>query len=413
MFGLVDCNNFYVSCERVFRPEWRKVPIAVLSNNDGCIVARSEEVKKLGYPMGVPYFKVKNQLARDGVIICSSNYALYGDLSQRVMTCLEDMTPKVETYSIDEAFLDLHGIDDLNNFSNKIVQTVKQWTSIPVSIGVAPTKTLAKIANRLSKKSPELAGVCVMNSTFPLNQVAVEDVWGIGRALSKKLRLMGIGTAQDIADMDVRMVRGKFGVTMERTVMELRGEAVIALDDELPDPKQIIVSRQFNCQVTHKQYLEQAVATYASKAAEKARKKKVYARVVQVFVQASHFAKGPLYINTASKTLLDARNDDLTLVKAAVKCLDAIWKDGYEYKKAGIFLTDLSSSKHRAIPIFGKADDGLNDELMCAMDKMNKRYGHGTLRLATTGIERPWSMKREFISPNYTTRWEDLPTAQA
>ncbi len=217
MFGLVDCNDFYASCERVFRPECRKVPVAVLSNNDGCIIARFNEVKDLGYKLGASYFKVRKQLARDGVIVRSSNHALYGNLSQRVMDCLEHLTPKVEVCSIDEAFLDLHGIRDLQNHGQEIAQTVKKWTSIPVSIGIAPTKTLTKIANRLGKTKPELNGVFVMQPPYPLDQIAVENVWGIGRRLAQRLRLMGIGIAQDLAHMDCMTARKTFSVVLERT----------------------------------------------------------------------------------------------------------------------------------------------------------------------------------------------------
>ena len=413
MFALVDCNNFYASCERVFRPDWRKVPIAVLSNNDACLIARSDEVKELGYKLGDSYFKLRKQLQRDGVIVRSSNYALYGDLSQRVMECLEDLAPKVEVYSIDEAFLDLHGIQDLPSFGQKIAQTVRQWTSIPVSVGVAPTKTLAKLANHLGKKSSGSNNVHIMEPPYPLDQIAIENVWGVGRRLALRLRLMGIGTAQDLADLDCMTARKKFSVVLERTVRELRGESCIEIEELPPDPQHLMVSRGFKGKVTTKHQLQEAVATYASRVAEKARAKGVYAGTVQLFIRTSPFSKGPRYVNNASWTFLAPCNDNLSLVKAATKCLDVIWKDGYAYQKAGVLLTDLSTEQQRTTPLLEKAPPETTGELMRLLDRMNQRYGSETVRIASSGFERPWLMSREFLSPSYTTRWKDLPTVRA
>ncbi len=413
MFALVDCNNFYASCERVFRPEWRKVPIAVLSNNDGCIIARSDEVKDLGYKLGDSYFKVKNKLAQDGVIVRSSNYALYGDLSQRVMTCLEDLAPGVEVYSIDEAFLDLQGIRDLENFGGKIARTVRKWTAIPVSIGIAPTKTLAKLANRLGKKMPETENVFVMNSPYPLDQVPIEDIWGIRKRLALRLRLMGIGTAQDLANLDCMVARKSFSIVLERTVRELRGESCIPIQEVPPVAQHLMVSRSFKGRVTTKNHLREAVATYATRVAEKARAKDVYAGAIQVSIQTSPFSKGPRYVNNASWTFLDPCNDNLSLVKAATTCLDAIWKDGYAYQKAGVLLTDLSTAEKKPTSLFGKTSRKSTQELMRVVDQMNQRYGRETIRVASSGIERPWMMARDFLSPSYTTRWEDIPTVRA
>ena len=411
MLALVDCNNFYANCERVFRPEWRQVPIAVLSNNDGCLVARSDEVKDLGYKLGDNYFQVRKQLARDGVIVRSSNYALYGDMSQRVMECLEGMVPKIEIYSIDEAFVDLHGMHDLQVYCHKIVQTVKQWTSIPVSVGVGPTKTLAKLANRLSKNA---GNVFIMQQPpFPLEQVAIEDVWGIGRRLSLRLRLRGIGTAQDLADLDPMAARSMVGITLERTVRELRGESCMSIEEAPPPAQHLMVSRGFKGRVTTRNHLQEAVATYASRVAEKARAKEVYARTLQLFIRTGPFAKGPRYVNNASWTFLEPRNDNLSLVKAATTCLDAIWKDGYEYQKAGVMLTDLTTAKLKPTPLFEKASGASTQELMRVIDCLNQRYGRETVRVASSGIKRPWMMAREFLSPCYTTRWEDIPTVRA
>ncbi|MCY3675655.1 MAG: translesion error-prone DNA polymerase V subunit UmuC [Paracoccaceae bacterium] len=413
MFALVDCNNFYASCERVFRPEWRKVPIAVLSNNDACLIARSDEVKELGYKLGDSYFKLRKQLQRDGVIVRSSNYALYGDLSQRVMECLEDLVPRVEVCSIDEAFLDLHGIQDLPAFGQKIARTVKRWTSIPVSVGIAPTKTLAKLANHLGKKSTGSNNVHIMEPPYLLDQIAIENVWGVGRRLSLRLRLVGIGTAQDLADLDCMIARKKFSVVLERTVRELRGESCIEIEELSPDPLHLMVSRGFKGRVTTKHQLREAVATYTSRVAEKARAKGVYAGTIQLFIRTSPFSKGPRYVNNASWTFRDPRNDNLSLVKAATRCLDTIWKEGYAYQKAGVLLTDLSTEQQRIIPLFEKAPRKATGELMRVVDRMNQRYGSETIRIASSGTERPWMMSREFLSPSYTTRWKDIPTVRA
>ncbi len=413
MFGFVDCNNFYASCERAFRPDWRHLPVVVLSNNDGCIVARSDEVKKLGYQLGASYFKVRDQLDRDGVVVRSSNYALYGDLSQRVMECLESLAPTVEVYSIDEAFLDVRGVRDLEAYGHEVVRTVKQWTSIPVSVGIAPTKTLAKIANRQGKKLSEAGNVFVMTPSFCLKQEAVEGVWGVGRRLARRLRLMGIGTAQDLADLDYTIARKKFGVTLERTVRELRGESCLPMEEILPDAQHLMVSRGFKGRITSKHHLEEAVATYASQVAEKARVRGVYAAAIHVFIRTSPFNKGAHYVNNASRTFLDPCNDSLTLVKAAMACLDAIWKDGYFYQKAGVLLTDLSNERQRPSPLLERNLNESIAELMQALDRINQRYGRETLRVATSGTKRPWMMAREFLSPSYTTRWEDIPGARA
>ena len=410
MFALVDCNNFYASCERVFRPDWQERPIAVLSNNDGCIVARSREVKEMGYGMGAPFFKIRKKLARDGVIVRSSNYALYGDLSQRVMACLEELAPQIEIYSIDEAFLDVRGIRDTETFGHDIVRTVRQWTAIPVSVGIAPTKTLAKIANRIGKGKD--SPVHVLEPPWPLDDIPVEKVWGIGRRWSRRLREMGIGTAADLAKLDVRTARGEFNVVLERTVRELRGESCLALEEAPPLAQHIMVSRGFSQRVENREHLREAVATYATRVAEKARDKGVHARTLQVFIRTSPHEKGPRYANSTTWTFADPAQDTLSIVKAAGACLDILWKEGYAYQKAGVMLTDLIASDNKPMPLFDRSSEE-KSELMPVMDRLNRRYGRETLRVASSGFERPWSMARQFLSPCYTTRWNDLPVARA
>lgn len=410
MFALVDCNNFYASCERVFRPDWRNKPIAVLSNNDGCIVARSREVRELGYGMGDAYFKVRKKLSMDGVIVRSSNYALYGDLSQRVMACLEELAPNMEIYSIDEAFLDVRGIRDPGAFGQEIVSTVLQWTAIPVSVGIGPTKTLAKIASRIGKGND--SSVHVLEPPWPLADIPVEKVWGIGRRWSKRLRAMGMGTAADLARLDVRTARLEFNVILERTVRELRGESCLPLEDAPPPARHIMVSRGFSQRVENRDQLREAVATYATRVAEKAREKGVHARTLQVFIRTSPHEKGPRYANSTTWTFADPAQDTLSIVKAAGACLNALWKDGYAYQKAGVMLTDLIATDNKPTPLLDRTADGYRD-LMPVMDRLNRRYGMETVRVASSGFERPWSMARQFLSPCYTTRWNDLPVAKS
>ncbi|MDE2759218.1 MAG: DUF4113 domain-containing protein [Paracoccaceae bacterium] len=357
------------------------------------------------------YFKIRKKLARDGVIVRSSNYALYGDLSQRVMSCLEELAPKLEIYSIDEAFLDVYGMRDPDAFGHRIVKTVKQWTAILVSVGIAPTKTLAKIANRISKGNDSPVHV-LEKPPWPLDDITVEKVWGIGRRWAKRLRAKGIGTAGDLANLDVRMARGEFNVVLERTVRELRGESFLPLEDAPPPAQHIMVSCGFSQRVVDRQYLHEAVATYATRVAEKARDKGVHARTLQVFIRTSPHEKGPRYSNLTTWTFADPAQDTLSIVKAATNCLDKLWKPNYAYQKAGVMLIDLVSADHKPTPLFDRINPA-SEKLMEVIDRLNRHHGRETVRVASSGYVRPWSMARQFLSPCYTTRWDDLPVARA
>ncbi len=410
MLALVDCNNFYASCERVFRPDLRGKPIVVLSNNDGCLIARSAEAKALGYKMGEAFFQAYRRLDRDKVFVFSSNYALYGDMSARVMRCLEQFTPLVDVYSIDEAFLDLSGFDNLDTHSWNIKRSIEQWTGIPVSVGVAPTKTLAKLANRIAKKWPGKDGVFVLEGPDEqyLRKIEVGDVWGIGRQLSKQLVSLGVDTALDLAQLDPRLVRQKFSVVVERTVRELQGIPCIEFDEAPPHPQNIMVSRGFKNRVREKRQLHEAVALYASRAGEKARGKNVFATSITVFLRTSPFAPGPKYSNSATITYPEAVNDTPALIKAATQALDMIFRSGLDYQKADIMLTGLVYENERQTSLFTTPDTSKKEGLMAVMDKLNNLYGSETLRMASSGTNRPWWMARERLSPSYTTRWSDL-----
>ena len=409
MLALVDCNNFYASCERAFRPDLRGKPVVVLSNNDGCIIARSQEAKDLGYKMGDAFFKVKRRLQGDGVAVMSSQYALYGDMSHRVMSSLHEFTPRVDVYSIDEAFLDLSGFNDLPSYARQIKQSIEQWTGIPVSIGIAPTKTLAKVANRIAKKTPSLGGVLMLEPPYPLDDVEAGDIWGIGRRISKRLSQMGIDTVGQLARSDPRHIRKTFSVVVERTVRELQGLSCIAFDEAPPHPQNIMVSRGFKGRVRSLQHLSEAVAFYASRAAEKARGKQVFASQLTIFIQTSPFSDGPRYANSAAVSFEVPVNDNARLVKAARYGLRQIFKPGFEYQKAGIMLTGLVYETARQSTLFSHDDDSRQNNLTATLDRINARFGRETVRLASSGFDRPWWMARERLSPCYTTRWRDIP----
>lgn len=411
MYALVDCNNFYASCERVFRPDLAGIPIVVLSNNDGCVIARSDEAKLLGIEMGAAYFEIERELRRLGIRVFSSNYALYGDLSQRVTASLREFAPEIEVYSIDEAFLNLRGFTDLPARALAIKAGVQQWTGIPVSVGIAPTKTLAKIANRVGKRWPGQNGTFVLPGPDPdiLAHIKAGDIWGIGRRLTRHLDGMGVKTALDLARMDARLARMKFSVVVERVVRELQGIPCIPFDEAPPHPQHIIVSRGFKGRVRAKAHLSEALVLYASRAGEKARQKGVYAAALTAFIHTSPFTTGPKYENSRTIVFNEPRNDTGTLAKAAIAALDGIYRPGFEYQKAGIMLTGLVYAHERQPSLFGGTQSAQTEHLMKVIDGLNRRFGRETVRVAASGTSRPWWMARERLSPCYTTRWADLP----
>lgn len=417
VFALVDCNNFYASCEKLFRPDLKDTPVVVLSNNDGCVVARSREAKLLGIKMGVPVFQIKAEMQRHGILAFSSNYALYADLSSRVMRTLEEMAPRVEVYSIDEAFLDLTGIESaisLVEFGQQVRERIGHWIGITVCVGIAPTKTLAKLANHAAKKYPATQGV--VDLTNPDRQrrllalVPVDDVWGVGRRLSKRLNALGITTALDLANASPRAIRDQFSVVLERTVRELNGESCIELEEIPPTKKQIVCSRSFGVKVTHFELLREAVCEYATRATEKLRKEQQQAKVMTVFIRTSPFKDNePQYSNSASGELLIPSCDTRDFIELANHLLKRIWKDGFRYAKAGVMLSDFYDPGMFQPGLFDDVSTRSNSQqLMSVLDTINQS-GAGKVFFAGQGTKKDWSMKREHLSPAYTTHWDQLP----
>ena len=411
--ALVDVNNFYASCERLFDPRLEGRPVVVLSNNDGCIIARSQEAKDLGIPMGAAMHMVKDALKRQRVQVYSSNYALYGDMSARVVSVLKRFTPYLEVYSIDESFLDLTGFTDPAAYSHDIRDTVLGWTGLPVSVGVGVTKTLAKIANRVAKKNPNLGGVFVMpdDPDKVLRPIKTKDVWGIGSRLAARLEAFGIVTALDLKRADPKFIRARFSVVVERTVLELRGTPCLALEMTVPAQKGIMVSRGFGQRVMNYGHIQAAVATYASRAAEKLRRQGLAANKLTVSLRTSPFdTTQERYANAASFVFPEATIDTAEMIRAAQGCLKTIHKPGLAYQKTGVFLDALEDARlaQRSLFPMPGVDRARTRALMRAMDRLNSAWGRDTVRFAATGAERPWAMKQGHKSPCYTTRWREI-----
>mgnify|MGYP000589739675 FL=1 len=417
MFALCDVNSFYASCETVFRPDLKGRPVVVLSNNDGCVIARSAEAKPF-VKMGEPYFKQKEMFRRHGIIAFSSNYELYADMSNRVMTTLEELSPQCEIYSIDEAFCDLTGVRncrDLTDFGREIRETVLRRTHLTVGVGIAQTKTLAKLANHAAKQWQRQTGGVVDLSNIERQRklmalLPVDEVWGVGRRISKKLESMVIDTVLKLADTDIRFIRKQFNVVLERTVRELRGEPCLGLEEFAPVKQEIVCSRSFGGRITEYHEMRQAICSYASRAAEKLRGEHQYCRFISAFVKTSPFALNePYYGNSASVKLLTPSQDSRDIITAATKCLDAIWKDGHRYQKAGVMLGDFYSQGVAQLNLFDELAPRQNSaRLMQVLDQLNAKNGRGALYFAGQGIQQQWQMKREMLSPRYTTRYGDL-----
>jgi len=419
MFGLIDCNNFYASCERLFRPDLARRPVVVLSNNDGCIIARSNEAKALGIGMGTPYFKQEPLIRKHDVAVFSSNYPLYGDISQRVMDVLMRLEPDVEVYSIDEAFirLPMGKHHDLKNWARFLKATVQKHTGIPVSIGLAPTKTLAKIANRFAKKNPSAAGIFVITEGQPLDSllatVDIGDIWGIGRRHSARLKKQAIHTALELKNCPDAWLRKQLTVTGLRTAMELRGIPCISLEKTLPARKSICTSRSFGQPVHTLGDLQEAVATYASQAAYKLRRGGLRTTVVDVFIRTNSFKKDePQYCSRRTFTLPAPSSHTATLIKVALASLEAIYRPGYRYQKAGVLLNGLVPESREQLRLF-QAPTPRAASLMKAVDDINKRWGRDTICSAAAGLSREWHFRQMKKSPAYTTRWSELPIAKA
>jgi DNA polymerase V len=412
--ALVDCNNFYASCERVFQPALRGKPVVVLSNNDGCVIARSNEAKAIGIKMGEPWHLCRTRTDTQGVIVRSSNYTLYGDMSARVMQTLTGFTPDLEIYSIDEAFLDLTGFENrLETHARTLRQTVLQWTGIPVSVGIAPTKTLAKLANRQAKKDQASGGVAILLTqdaqTAALARIELTDLWGIAGRLAARLQALGIKTPLDLRNADPQFMRERFSVVMERMTLELRWTPCVTLEDAPPDKKSIMASRSFGRMVTAKRELEEAVSTHASRAAAKMRRQSLATARLVVFIQTNKFRpQDKQHFAEQTINLPVATADSGRLTSAALRGLDAIYRPGHSYKKAGVMLLDLVPAAQVQGSLFDQPDSPRSAARMLAIDTLNKRFGRDTVTLAASGRKRGWKLRSDFISPRYTTSWDEL-----
>jgi DNA polymerase V len=413
MVALVDCNNFYASCERLFNPGLEGKPVVVLSNNDGCAVARSQEAKDLGVKMGQPAFQLRELIQNNNITVFSSNYTLYGDMSNRVMDGLREFTPNLEVYSIDEAFLDLSRMPyDLEEYGSRIRRTIKKNTGIPVSVGIAPTKTLAKLANHIAKKHPQhkAKGFFILdasNREKVLQKFPIAEIWGIGRKHAERIYKQGVNTAFDFTQLPKQWVKEHMSVVGLRLHRELLGQKCLALELVQPAKKGICTSRSFSKIVTTLGELQEAVSTHASRCAEKLRRQQSCANQLTVFINTSRFNEAlKLYSNSITLTLPEASNSTMKLVQYALQALRIIYRSGYEYKKAGVFVSGIVPDHQVQQNLFEPA---VNDNLlMKTMDKLNARFGNGTVQIASAGTNKQWKLKREMLSPCYTTSLRDI-----
>ena len=415
--ALVDCNSFYVSCERLFNPRIRRKPVVVLSNNDGCIISRSNEAKALGIKMGEPYFKAKDIIVKNKVEVFSSNYSLYGDLSRRVMRTLKRFNSEIEVYSIDEAFLDLSNFLDseVEKVGKEIRETVLQWTGIPTSIGIAKTKTLSKIANHIAKKkqSGVTSLIGIENLDPILEKIEINDVWGVGRQLTKFYQKNGIYNAKQLKNKSNTWIKKSSNVLGSRTAMELRGIPCINLETTQTKRKSCVVSRSFGKRIEKFQELKEAVANYCLNASEKIRSESLVAKAITVFVRTSPFQRNfGYYSNAKTVDFPIATNNSIETVKTAIDILEKIFKNGYQYQKAGIMLTGLRNDDGRK-NLFSSEKDEKIDSLMRSIDNTNYRYGRSTLSLASAGVQKKWNMRRQYSSKIDTADFYCLPTIRA
>jgi DNA polymerase V len=414
MFGLIDCNNFYASCERVFNPSLNRRPVVVLSNNDGCVIARSAEAKALGIPMGEPAYKLKALIEANQVVVFSSNYVLYGDMSHRVMTTVAQFAPDMEIYSIDEAFLLFDGFENINlkEYGEKIVRTTTRNTGIPVSLGIAPTKTLAKLANKFAKKYKDYRGVCVIDTDEKrekaLKLTAVGDVWGIGRQYAKKLEYYSIHTAWDFTQRSKSWVRHTMGVVGERTWLELKGTPCVEMD-KTTTKKSICTSRSFGERLTELSPISEAVSNFAASCAEKLRKQHSLASVIMVFIQTNPNATNlPQHCKQVVLQLPVPTNDTTELINFALRGLNAIFAEGFQFKKAGVIVSEIVQERPLQGDLFDTRNRDKFSRIMTVMDSLNASYGKQKVKIAAQGFDRKWRLKNEKLSPCYSTKLEDV-----
>lgn len=416
MYALVDCNSFYASCERLFRPDLADAPIVVLSNNDGCVIARTREAKALGIPMGAPFHQLRDLIRQQQVVVFSSNYPLYADISNRVMQVLAESAPALEVYSIDEAFLDVSflGSREARELWGRALRArVRQWTGIPVGVGIGPTKTLAKLANHAAKTWPGTGGVVDLSD--PLRQrklmqrVPVGEVWGVGRRLSKRLELLDIKTALHLAQADPKHIQRHFSVMLERTVRELRGDACFGLEDGPATKQHIVCSRSFGERIHTLPPLREAISTFASRAAEKLRQQDSLAGMLQVFARTGMFNPNEAhYSRSIAIALPRPTADSRVLVSAAHGALEQLYRPGYAYAKAGVMLMQLAPARGQQDDLFAPPARRGSEQLMRTLDRINARQGRDTVFLASNGVNPGWAMKQEMRSPAYTTQWSAL-----
>ncbi len=416
--ALVDVNNFYVSCERVFNPDLKNKPVVVLSNNDGCAVARSNEVKALGIGMGAPWFKFKDLARQHGIVAYSSNYALYADMSNRVMSIIRQFSPDQEIYSIDESFLDLTSFQgrDLVEYAQQMRIRILRWVGLPVCVGIGATKTLAKLANHTAKKRPGFNGVCNFNTmqSTQLEQLfkdtSISEIWGIGKKLAPKLEALGFKSVYDLQQADPETLRQKFSVVMEKTIRELNGTVCIELEEVTPPKKQIVSSRSFGSPVQDINSLSESISLYTTRAAKKLRKQSSFAGSICVFIRTSRFKLDqPFYSNGFTITLPTPTDDTRKLANAALWGLRQIYKPGLNYAKAGVMLSELVPAESCQSDLFNAiSSPSKSIKLMQTLDAVNKKMGKESLKLASEGSSKPWKMRQENKSPAYTTNWNEL-----
>jgi len=424
LFALVDVNNFYVSCERVFQPKLEGLPMVVLSNNDGCAVARSAEVKALGIKTGTPWFQMEEIAKKHGIQAYSSNYTLYGDMSNRVVQVLRTFTPNLEVYSIDESFLRIETLLKSYSSPGDLGQTIKEkikvTTGLPVCVGMGESKTLAKLANYLAKKHSQFSGVCDI-STMPkeelyqwMTETPVGEVWGIGRQIAKRLQAMKIQTVFDLLQASPQLMRQQFGVVMERLCYELRGVSCLQLEEVAPAKQQIVSSRSFGQLVTSLTALTESVATHTARGAEKLRGQHSVTGALTIFIQTNPFKQNePQHHQSISVPLSDPTDNTLTLTTAAIAGLKQIYQSGFRYKKAGVIFSLLADKPTVQQSLFDDIEvKGKSAGLMKALDSINSRFGNAVIRSAATGTTQAWQMRSDKRSPNYTTRWDELPVAR-
>lgn len=419
--ALIDVNNFYVSCERSFNPALKSNPVIVLSNNDGCVISRSNEAKALGIKMGEPWFKCQDLVNKHKIKGLSSNYALYADMSNRVMTILSDFSPHQEVYSIDECFLDLTGFEKKNlvEYGQQMRSRILKWTGLPVCVGIGASKTLAKLANHIAKKQTQFNGVCNLNQLPEdalnrlFSELDVGEVWGVGRKLAIKLKALGIHTVMDLKQANSEYLRQQFSVVMEKTVRELNGTVCIELEEIVPPRKQILSSRSFGHPVRDFNSLAESISLYMSRAAEKLRSQHALANIVQVYIRTSPFKLDEAQYGNGMTIPLPAPTDDTRqLVKVAIWALKRLYKPHFNYAKAGVCLSDIIPRASAQFDLFAsEQSNSRSTRLMSAMDCINAKMGRESIKLASEGFARPWKMKQGNKSPNYTTHWDQIPIA--